>query len=73
MSMKVYVSSTSEDLAEHREQVNRIVRQSGHEAIAMEDYVATGSRPLNTVPPRRCGSRRVCRTLRLAIRVRPPP
>ena len=47
VSMKVYVSSTSEDLADHREQVNRIVRQSGHEAVAMEDYVATGRPPLD--------------------------
>lgn len=44
--MRVYISSTFEDLREHREAAVRILRQLGHEIVAMEDYVAEGTRPL---------------------------
>jgi tetratricopeptide (TPR) repeat protein len=44
--VRVYVSSTYGDLKEYREKVYRALRQLGHDAIAMEDYVATDQRPL---------------------------
>jgi tetratricopeptide (TPR) repeat protein len=43
---RIYVSSTYSDLKEHREKVYRVLRQLGHDAVAMEDYVATDQRPL---------------------------
>jgi Domain of unknown function (DUF4062) len=43
---RVYVSSTYGDLKEHREKVYRALRKLGHDAIAMEDYVAADERPL---------------------------
>ena len=42
---RVYVSSTFEDLKEHRECVYRQLRRVGHDVIAMEDYVAQDRRP----------------------------
>ena len=43
----IYLSATYGDLKEHREKVYRALRQLGHDAIAMEDYVATDQRPLD--------------------------
>ena len=45
--MRIYISSTYNDLRECREQVYRTLRQLGHDVIAMEDYVATDQRPLD--------------------------
>jgi hypothetical protein len=47
--VRVYVSSTYEDLHEHRNAVARVLRQLGHEVAAMEEYVAEGTRPLAKV------------------------
>ena len=44
---RIYVSATYGDLKEHREQVYRALRQLGHDAVAMEDYVAADQRPLD--------------------------
>jgi hypothetical protein len=43
---KFYISSTSEDLREFRAVVYKTLRQMGHDAIAMEDYVSASRRPL---------------------------
>ena len=43
---KVYISSTYGDLINYREAAYRALRRLGHDAIAMEDYVATDQRPL---------------------------
>jgi tetratricopeptide (TPR) repeat protein len=43
---RIYISSTYGDLKEHREKAYRVLRQLGHDAVAMEDYVATDRRPL---------------------------
>jgi hypothetical protein len=43
---RIYISSTYGDLKEHREKVYRALRQLGHDAVAMEDYVAADQRPL---------------------------
>jgi len=43
---KIYISSTYEDLKDHREAVYKTLRQLGHDVIAMEDYVASDARPL---------------------------
>ncbi len=42
---KIYLSSTFKDLAEHRQEVYRVLRQLGHDAISMEDYTATARPP----------------------------
>lgn len=47
--MRVYVSSTFEDLREHRAAATQVLRQLGHDVIAMEDYVAESSVPLAKV------------------------
>jgi len=47
--MRIYISSTYEDLIEYRVAAAQILRQLGHEVIAMEDYVAESSVPLNKV------------------------
>jgi len=47
--MRIYISSTYEDLIEHRAAAAQILRQLGHEVISMEDYVAEKSVPLNKV------------------------
>jgi hypothetical protein len=49
--MRVYISSTFEDLREHRLAATQVLRQLGHEVVAMEDYVAEGSVPLGKVLP----------------------
>lgn len=43
---RIYLSSTFQDLKDHREEVARSLRQLRHEVVGMEDYVADGSRPL---------------------------
>jgi hypothetical protein len=44
--MKIYVSSTFEDLREHRAALDSALRRMGHDVIGMEHYVAEGSTPL---------------------------
>ncbi|HAT44311.1 MAG TPA: hypothetical protein DCS90_04335 [Ktedonobacter sp.] len=44
---KIYISSTFADLKDYREKVYHALRQMHHDAIAMEDYVATDQRPLD--------------------------
>ena len=45
-AMKIYISSTYQDLVEHRVAVDRILRRMGHDVIGMEQYVAEGSKPV---------------------------
>jgi len=42
----IYLSSTFEDLKDYRRVVFEALRQSGHNVIAMEEYVAKDQRPL---------------------------
>ncbi|HYT43570.1 MAG TPA: DUF4062 domain-containing protein, partial [Methylomirabilota bacterium] len=42
----IYLSSTFSDLEEYREAVYHTLRQMRYDVIAMEDYVATDTRPL---------------------------
>lgn len=44
---RIYVSSTYSDLQEHRAKVSEVLRQLGHEVVAMEGYVASDQRPLD--------------------------
>ena len=44
--LKIYISSTFEDLREYRENVYRQLRSLRHDVISMEDYVAGPRRPL---------------------------
>ncbi len=44
---RIYISSTYQDLRDHREKVYHALRQLSHDVVAMEDYVATDSRPLD--------------------------
>src|SRR5688572_18074519 len=44
---KAYVSSTFVDLEDYRRVAQRVLRQFGYEAVAMEDYVAEDARPLD--------------------------
>jgi len=43
---RIYLSSTYEDLKEHREAVARALRRLDHHVVGMEDYVAADERPL---------------------------
>jgi len=45
--MKIYISSTYQDLVEHRAVVDRTLRRMGHDVIGMEQYVAEGNKPLD--------------------------
>src|SRR5512144_1159261 len=45
--MKVYISSTYQDLIEYRAAVDRTLRRMGHDVIGMEQYVAEGSKPVD--------------------------
>jgi hypothetical protein len=45
--MKIYLSSTFEDLRDYRTAVDRVLRQMGHDVIGMEQYVAEQSTPLD--------------------------
>ena len=47
--MRIFVSSTFEDLREHRIAAIRVLRQLGHEVLAMEDMVAASNTPLAKV------------------------
>jgi hypothetical protein len=47
--VRVYVSSTFEDLREHRAAAIRVLRQMGHDVVAMEEYVAESAIPLTKV------------------------
>ena len=47
--MRVFVSSSFEDLREHRTAAIRVLRQLGHEVVAMEDFVAGRAVPLQQV------------------------
>ena len=44
--LKIYVSSTYEDLKEYRKAVYHALRRMRHDVIAMEDYVAQDQRPV---------------------------
>ena len=44
---KIYISSTYSDLKEYRAAVYRALNRMKHDVFAMEDYVATGRRPLD--------------------------
>lgn len=44
--MKIYLSSTFEDLREHREVVATSLRSMGHDLLGMEEYTAQDIRPL---------------------------
>jgi hypothetical protein len=44
--MKIYISSTYQDLIEYRAAVDRTLRRMGHDVIGMEQYVAEGSKPV---------------------------
>jgi hypothetical protein len=44
--MRIFVSSTFEDLREHRAAAIRVLRQLGHEVLAMEDLIAASAAPL---------------------------
>jgi len=46
MMSRIYISSTFEDLQDHRQRVYQQLRRMGHDVIAMEDYVAQDQRPL---------------------------
>jgi Domain of unknown function (DUF4062) len=47
--MRIYVSSTFNDLQAHRTACIRVLRQLGHQVISMEDYVAESSIPVEKV------------------------
>ena len=47
--MKVFVSSTSRDLADHRAAAIRALRRLGHEVVAMEEFTAAPAFPLDRV------------------------
>jgi hypothetical protein len=47
--MRIYVSSTFDDLRLHRASCIRVLRQLGHEVVSMEDYVAESSIPVDKV------------------------
>jgi hypothetical protein len=44
--MKVYISSTYQDLIDHRAAVDRTLRRMGHDVIGMEQYIAEGGKPV---------------------------
>src|SRR5215472_5405805 len=44
--MRIFVSSSFEDLKEHRAAAIRVLRQLGHDVLAMEDMIAGSSAPL---------------------------
>ncbi len=44
--MKIYISSTFQDLREHRAAVDLGLRRMGHDVLGMEQYVAEGTTPL---------------------------
>lgn len=46
-TLRIYLSSTYEDLKDFRREVADGLRKLGHQVVGMEDYVAEGSRPLD--------------------------
>jgi hypothetical protein len=50
--MRVFVSSTFEDLAEYRTAAIRALRELGHDVVAMEEFTAASLPPLQTVRER---------------------
>jgi hypothetical protein len=44
--MKVYISSTYQDLVDYRAAVDRNLRRMGHDVIGMEQYIAEGGKPV---------------------------
>jgi hypothetical protein len=47
--MRIFISSTAEDLAEHRAAAAQGLRRLGHEVVAMEDFTAAASYPIDRV------------------------
>jgi len=47
--MRIFVSSSFQDLQEYRQAAIRVLRQLGHEVVAMEDFVAASTAPLDLV------------------------
>src|SRR5947208_10252272 len=47
--MRIFVSSSFEDLREHRAAAIRVLKQLGHEVLAMEDMIAGSAAPLAKV------------------------
>jgi hypothetical protein len=47
--MRIFISSSFEDLREHRAAAIRVLRQLGHEVLAMEDMIAGSAAPLTKV------------------------
>jgi len=47
--MRIFVSSSFQDLQEYRAAAIRVLRQLGHEVVAMEDFVAASEVPLKVV------------------------
>jgi hypothetical protein len=47
--MRIFVSSSFEDLRDHRAAAIRVLRQLGHEVLAMEDMIAGSAPPLAKV------------------------
>src|SRR5260370_14968953 len=45
--MKVYISSTYQDLVDHRAGGDRTLGRMGHDVIGMEQYIAEGSKPVD--------------------------
>ena len=66
--MKIYVSSTYQDLVDHRSAVDRTLRRMGHDVIGMEQYVAEGRKPLDAAC-RTFARRSVRGHCRLALRL----
>jgi hypothetical protein len=47
--LKIFVSSTFEDLRDYREAAIKALRQMGHEVVAMEDFTASSAPPVERV------------------------
>jgi hypothetical protein len=47
--MRIFVSSSFQDLQDYRQAAIRVLRQLGHEVVAMEDFVAASAAPLDLV------------------------
>jgi hypothetical protein len=44
---RIYISSTYQDLVQHRDAVTKVLRQMQHEVVGMEDYASSDERPLD--------------------------
>src|SRR5215210_3785663 len=49
MNKSVYISSTYQDLKDHREAVHQVLEKMRYKVIAMEDYVARNNRMVDQV------------------------